>query len=324
MVLRVLNGAAVRSLYSVEDAIPAMQQALIGYSDGSAYQHPRITVEPPVHGGRLLIMPAAAGDALGMKLLSMFPMAAERGLPNVQGLIIVLDAVTGEPLAVIDGLSVTEIRTAAVTCLATARLARPDARVLGVVGAGVQARGHISALAPIRDWKQIRVYGRTAARARGLAAWAADLGLPVEAVDSAAAAVRGADVICTATSDDTPVLADADVTVPDAHINAIGAFGPACRELPSALVARARIYVDSRQAALAEAGDLLIPVQEGVIGPDAVTAELGELLAAPPEPRGEGLTVFKSLGLPVEDTVAAAAVYRRAVERGAGVTLDFP
>ncbi|MGA4844121.1 ornithine cyclodeaminase family protein [Streptomyces sp. G45] len=322
--LRVINGETVRSLYSGADALPAMKRALTSFSDGSAYQHPRITVEPPGEGGMVLLMPAASEDTLGLKLLSMFPRAAEKGLANVQGLVILVDAVHGEPLALIDGISVTEIRTAAVSALATQSLARPDATTLGVIGAGVQARGHLEALAGVRPWERIRLYSRTAERARELVEWARGRGLPAEVADSASGAVADADVICTVTSACSPVLADADVTGGGVHINAVGAFGPTCRELPSELIARSRIFVDSREAALSEAGDLMIPIQEGVLDEKAVRGEIGEVLAGAEGRVGDELTVFKSLGLPIQDVVACAEIYRRAVERDAGDVLSFP
>lgn len=323
--LRVIDGDTVRSLYPAADALPAMERALTSYSDGSAYQHPRITVQPPGEGGMVLLMPAASGDTLGLKLLSMFPRAAEKGLANVQGLVILVDAVHGEPLALIDGVSVTEIRTAAVTALATDRLARPDATTLGVIGAGVQARGHLQALAGVRPWKKVRLFSRTAERAQGLAGWAQNVGIEAEVADSAADALAEADVVCTVTSSCAPVLADSDIASSGVHINAVGAFGPTCRELPSDLISRARIFVDSRQAALAEAGDLLIPMQENRISENAICAEIGEVLGGRSEGRhSDELTVFKSLGLPIQDVLACAEIYRRAVERGAGHLISFP
>ncbi len=322
--LRVLNSQAVRSLYSVSDAIPAMSEALVSFSNGSAFQHPRVRLEPPATGGVVLLMPAAVSDQLGLKLLSMFPRAAEKNLASVQGLVILVDTVHGEPLAIIDGTAVTEIRTAAVTALATDKLAKLDAVALSIIGAGVQARGHLQALANVRQWDSIRLYSRTAERAFALAGWAKDLGISVEVADSVTAAVRGADVICTVTSACEPILADADVAGSGVHINAVGAFGPECRELPSALIKRAGIYVDSREAAFAEAGDLMIPLREGVITRDAVIAELGEVLAGSDGRRADETTVFKSLGLPVEDVVACAAIYRLAVDRQVGDTIDFP
>jgi ornithine cyclodeaminase/alanine dehydrogenase-like protein (mu-crystallin family) len=322
--LRILNSQAVRALYSVSDAIPAMGEALISFSNGSAFQHPRVRLEPPGTGGVVLLMPAAVSDQLGLKLLSMFPRAAEKNLPSVQGLVILVDATHGNPLAVIDGTAVTEIRTAAVTALATDKLAKLDAATLTIVGAGVQARGHLQALANVRQWECIRLYSRSAERAFALARWARDRGIPVEVADSVTAAVRSADVICTVTSACQPILADGDVARSGVHVNAVGAFGPECRELPSALIQRARIFVDSKEAALAEAGDLMIPLREGVITRDAVIAELGEVLAGSEGRRADETTVFKSLGLPVEDVVACAAIYRLAVDRQVGNTIDFP
>ncbi|MFB7664840.1 ornithine cyclodeaminase family protein [Kitasatospora sp. NPDC056138] len=322
--LRIIDGDTVRSLYSGRDALPAMERALTAFSAGSAYQHPRITVEPPGEGGMVLLMPAAAEDRLGLKLLSMFPRAGERGLPNVQGLVILVDAVHGEPLAIIDGISVTEIRTAAVTALATGKLARPDATGLALIGAGVQARGHLQALADVRPWKSVRLYSRTPERAHELARWARGEDIPVEIADSATAALAGADVICTVTSSYEPVLADSDVAAEGVHINAVGAFGPTCRELPSELVGRARIFVDSRQAALAEAGDLIVPLRDGVITEDAIVAEIGDVLAGADGRLGDELTLFESLGLPIQDVVACAEIYRRAVERDAGHVVRFP
>jgi ornithine cyclodeaminase/alanine dehydrogenase-like protein (mu-crystallin family) len=322
--LRVINSTDVRALYSITDAIPAMRQALIDFSNGSAYQHPRVTVEPPGEGGMVLLMPAASGGQLGLKLLSMFPRAHEHGLASVQGLVVLLDAVYGEPLAILDATSVTEIRTAAVTAVATDELARPDATGLAVIGAGVQARSHLQALAAVRPWKSVRLYSRSPEPARALAVWAGELGIDVEVTDSVSAAVRGADVICTATSACEPVLADADVAERGVHISAVGAFGPSCRELPAELVSRARIFVDSRQAALSEAGDLVVPLLDGTITENSIVAEIGAVLAGAAGRLDDELTVFKSLGLPIEDAVACAAIYLRAVRQDAGTSIEFP
>jgi ornithine cyclodeaminase/alanine dehydrogenase-like protein (mu-crystallin family) len=322
--LRVINGETVRALFPINDAIPVMERALISLCDGSAHQHPRVTVEAPGSNGMILLMPAGSTSTLALKMLSMFPRAVEKGLASVQGLVILVDAVHGEPLAVVDGISVTEIRTAAVTALATDRLARHNASALGVIGAGVQARGHLQALADVRPWKSIKLFSRTRARAEDLAGWARGQGIVVEVTDSPTAALADADVICTVTSANHPVLADTDVAAEGVHLNAVGAFGPNCRELPSTLVERARIIVDSRQAALAEAGDLIVPIRDGVIAEDAIAAELGEVLAGAPGRLGDELTVFESLGLPIEDAAACETIYRRAVEQDAGYEICFP
>jgi ornithine cyclodeaminase len=324
--LSVINSATVRELYPIADAIPGMEQALVRFSDGRLYQHPRVTFEPPGEGGKILLMPAMSGGTVGLKVLSMFPRAAERGLPGVQGIVLLIDAVHGEPLAVIDGTAVTEIRTAAVSALATDAMAPPDAQTLGIIGAGAQARSHLAGLATLRGWKSIRIFSRTIARAEELAAWAAEsVGLAVEVAGSAADAVRDANVICTVTSASEPVLDDADVASHGTHINAVGAFGASWRELPTALMARSRIVVDSREAALSEAGDVLVPIEEGVLSPAAIAGELGDVLAGRVPGRvGDELSVFKSLGLPIEDAVACEEIYRRAVERGMGEQIAFP
>lgn len=322
--LRIIDSATVRSLYTIADAIPAMADALARFSAGTAYQHPRVTVEPPDTDGMVLLMPAATDTTLALKMLSMFPRSVSRGLPSVQGLIVLVDAVFGEPVAIIDGTAVTEIRTAAVTALATDWLAPENADTLTLIGAGAQARGHLVALARVRPWAGIRMHSRTAERAAALAEWAGEQGIAVEVVGSVAEAVRGASVICTVTSACSPVVAARDVAEGGVHINAVGAFGATCRELPSELVARSRLFVDSREAALREAGDVMIPMAEGVVRPDVIAGEIGGVLTGGKGRLGDELTIFKSLGLPVEDLMTSQMIYQRAVERDAGQQVTFP
>ncbi|KXK63882.1 hypothetical protein AWW66_00025 [Micromonospora rosaria] len=322
--MRVIDGATVRALLSPADLVPAMGRALADFSTGQVHQHPRVTVEAGTSPGRVLIMPAAGVEAgLGLKVLSMFDRSAERGLPHVQGVLILLDGTYGEPLAVIDGVALTEIRTAAVTAQATTLLARPDANRLAIVGAGVQGRAHLSALGALRDWARIRVFSRSVDRAEQLVAWARRQELPAEVGDSADATVKDADVICTTTSSLTPVVEEGSVAPEGVHINGVGAFGPTCRELPTDLVRRAEVFVDSREAALREAGDLLVPISEGVLDTDHVRAELGEVIAGrhPGRTGPAATTLFKSLGLAVEDLVAGRLVYDLATERDAGVVV---
>jgi ornithine cyclodeaminase len=324
--LKVINGATVRELFPISEAIDCMRDALVAFSAGQLYQHPRVSVTPPGEGGQILLMPAMSGSAIGLKVLSMFPRAAERGLAGVQGVVLLLDAVYGEPLALIDGITVTEIRTAAVTTLATAHMAAPGARSLALVGAGAQARSHLAGLATLASWERIRVFSRSASRVKQLAEWAAEsLGLTIDATGNVADAVRDADVVCTVTSASEPVLADADIGQSGIHVNAIGAFGASSRELPTGLVARSRIIADSREAALAEAGDLLIPMREGRLADDPIAGELGKVLAGEvPGRLSDEVSVFKSLGLPIEDAVACQEIYQRAVARGLGEEIAFP
>lgn len=330
--LRIIDEETVRALLPPRDAADAMVRALTGFDAGELYQHPRVAVDPAGDGGAsglTLLMPAATtgGDrpVTGVKLLSLFPRAKERSLPRVQGLVVLTDAVHGEPLALLDATSLTEIRTAAVSAVATERLARPDARTLAVLGTGVQARGHLAALARVREWTSVRVHGRTEEGARALAEWASGLGLPLETAATAAEAADGADVVCTVTSASGPVLPE-DLPTAGVHINGVGAYGPECRELPSGLVARATNFVEDREAAAREAGNLLIPRAEGVRVAEPV--ELAEVLTGrhPGRTGEDELTVFTSLGLPVEDVVACELIHRRAVERDLGrlVRLSAP
>ncbi|QPP08387.1 ornithine cyclodeaminase family protein [Streptomyces bathyalis] len=330
--LRIIDERTVRALLPPQDAADAMVRALTGFDAGELYQHPRVVVDPAGDGGAsglALLMPAATtgGDRplLGVKLLSLFPRARERELPRIQGLVLLMDAVHGEPLALLDATALTEIRTAAVSAVATEHLARPDARTLAVLGTGVQARGHLAALAQVRNWTSVRVHGRTEEGTRALAEWASHLGLPLETAATAAEAVEGADVICTVTSASEPVL-PAGLPTSGVHINGVGAYGPECRELPSELVARASHFVENREAAAREAGNLLIPRREGFRVAEPV--ELAEVLTGrhPGRTGEEELTVFTSLGLPVEDVVACELIHRRSVDQDLGhlVRLSSP
>ncbi|MFA1538106.1 ornithine cyclodeaminase family protein [Actinomadura monticuli] len=320
--IKIIAGREVAALVTIADLIEPMRAALIAYSTGGVHRHPRVTAA--LDGDdQMLIMPAAVDQAAGLKILTMFPGAVAHGLPSVQGLVVLIDGVTGEPRAVLDGTTVTELRTGAVSALATDRLARPDARTLALIGSGVQGRAHLRALAEIRPWTEVRVYGRTRESADRLAESARGLALPARSTATVAEAVAGADVICTTTSACAPVLDDADVS-PGAHVTAVGAFGATCRELPSALVARAALFADSRSAVLSEAGDFLLPQKEGVLPAPQIT-ELGTVLAgeSPGRTSPSEITVLKSLGLPIEDVVACDLVYRRALDADAGQDVDL-
>lgn len=315
--IKIIGGRLVRELVRLDDLVEPMRTALIDFSAGRTFQHPRVTVEPGA-GDYLLLMPAGTSELTGLKILTMYDGATAAGLPSVQGLVILVDAGTGQPRAIIDGAVVTELRTAAVSAAATDVLARPSADTLAVIGAGVQGAAHLRALRDIRPWRSIRVFSRTAARAEKLVAQARAEGLEVRLAGSAAEALAGADVVCTTTSACSPVIADADLA-PGVHVTAVGAFGPTCRELPGELVARASLFADSRQAVLAEAGDILLPIAEGSVTAESVT-EIGSVLGGthPGRSGDDETTVFKSLGLPIEDVVACGLIYRRAVENGLG------
>ena len=295
-----LDEAAVSRLLRMEEVIPAMEQALVDFSSGRVVQPMRVMVPVAEHQGFLGLMPAyyAPGAALGVKLVAFYPQ--NRGIPTHHATILLFKPETGEPLASMDGRLITEVRTAAVSAVATERLARSDAAVLAIIGSGVQARSHLEALRLVRRFEEVRVWSPChaedfAQRFDG-----------VRATASAEEAVRGADVVVTATTSKTPVLSGAWLS-PGVHINAVGAPRPDWRELDDETLRRARLYVDSYEAALKESGD--------VIAAGRIFAEVGEVVtgAKPGRQQAEEITLFKSLGLAVEDVATADLIYHKAV-----------
>ena len=291
-----LDEAAVGRLLRMEEVIPAMERALADFSGGKVVQPVRTMLPVEEHEGFLGLMPAYTGTALGTKLLAFYP--ENVGVPTHHATILLFEPETGEPLATMDGRLITEVRTAAVSAVATEHLARPEASVLAIIGSGVQARSHLEALGLVRDFGEIRVWSP-----RHAEAFAKEY--DVDAAASAEEAVRGADVVVTATTSSTPVLRGEWLS-PGAHINAVGAPRPDWRELDDGVLDRARVYVDSREAAQKESGDVLAAGE--------VFAEIGEVAAGtrPGRQSTEEITLFKSLGLAVEDVATAELVYRKA------------
>jgi len=285
--------AAVERVLRLEDLIPAMTQALIDFSAGRVQQPVRSVLSIERHNGRMGTMPAVHGDVMGAKLVNVYPDNAERGLPTHQAMIMLFRSDTGEPLAVMDGRLITELRTAAVSAVATKLLSAPESRVLAILGSGVQARSHVRALNLVREFAEVRVWSRNPQRAQ---AFAEEIGAIAK---SAEAAVRGADVVVTATDSPQPVLRGAWLKA-GALVNAVGAVGPTRRELDDAAMQSA-VVVDSREAAMIESGDILMAGA-------TVYAELGELLAGTKARPQTEFAVFKSLGLAVEDLAAAKLV----------------
>ncbi len=319
-----LDGATVRRLLPMAEAVARMREALAAYSGGRAVQPLRTVVGSAAGPDLLAVMPAHVGGRFGVKAVAIFPGNPARGLDTHQGTVTLFDPATGVPSAVLDAAALTEIRTAAVSAVATDLLAAPDAGRLAVLGAGVQARSHLEAMALVRRLRRIRVWSRTAAHARRLAAEAGTrFGVRVEVAPTAAEALTGADIVCTTLACTEPVV-EAAMLAPGAHLNAVGACVPTARELATDVVASALIVVDSRESALAEAGDLLIPMWAGELGPDAIAAELGELLLGrhPGRTRADQLSVFESLGLAIEDVAAGAHV--EAAARASGVGTEAP
>ena len=291
-----LDEAAVRKLLHMEELIPVMAEALADLSRGKVVQPVRVMVPVAEHRGFLGSMPAYGGGALGAKLVTLFP--HNQGLPTHHATILLFRPETGEPLAILDGRLITEMRTAAVSAVAARLLARPEAAVLALLGSGVQARSHLEALRLVRPLREVRVWSP-----RHAGAFAERHG--VRAAASAEAAVHGADLVVVATSATAPVLRGAWLA-PGTHVTAVGAPRPTWRELDDDTLGRARLYVDSREAAMRESGD--------VIAAGRIVAEIGEVVAgtAPGRRSPDEITLFKSVGLAIEDLAAADLVYRKA------------
>lgn len=288
-----LDEDAIRPLLRLEDLIPAMEQALIDFSSGRVLQPVRSIVPVPQHNSLMGLMPAVYGELMGTKLVNVYPDNAARGLATHQAVIVVFDAKTGVPLATMDGRLITELRTAAVSAVATKLLSPPKASSLAILGSGVQARAHFRALSLVRKFDDIRVWSRNPENASALSH---EIGART---CSAEDAVRGADVIVTVTNSPEPVL-HGKWLKPGALVNAVGAVGPSRRELDSEAM-RGAVIVDSHEAALREAGDIL---QADAV----IDAELGEILSGAKTVPNAEVTVFKSLGIAVEDLAAARLV----------------
>jgi ornithine cyclodeaminase/alanine dehydrogenase-like protein (mu-crystallin family) len=317
-----LTEADVRGLISMHDLVPLMREALAAFSSGHVVQPVRLGLQLGARPAIFGVMPAymAAPPALGAKLVTVFKENVARGLPTHLATIVLLSPDTGELLAVMDGRYITEARTAAASAVSVDLLARSDASTLAILGSGVQARSHLEALPLVRPVAHVRVWSPTPSHLAQFVADAASLSpARVEAAPSAEAAVRGADVIVLAVSSTTPALADRWVRS-GAHVVSLGGIRPNQREMDPALVVRARLFVDSRAAALAESGDVLLGIQEGLFTERHVRGELGDLVRGSIAGRTSDadVTLFKSLGLAVEDVAAAELAYRRARERGVG------
>ena len=304
-----LSESQVRAVLPMEDLIALMERALGAYSAGRVVQPVRTVLEVGPEKAFFGVMPAALDDppALGAKLVTVYHGNHARGLPSHLATITLLDHATGALVAVVDGRYITEARTGAVSAVSVKLIARADASVLGVVGSGVQARGHIEAIRHVRTLRDVRVWSPHASRREAFVEeMRAATGLPIRAVADARAAVSGADIVVLATASTQPVIDDADIAA-GAHIAAVGACRPDQREMPGALIARARVYVDSRAGALKEAGDLLIPMADGTVSASHIAGELGEVASGrvPGRQSPREVTIFKSLGMAVEDVAAA-------------------
>ncbi|MBI1734388.1 MAG: ornithine cyclodeaminase [Candidatus Rokubacteria bacterium] len=327
----VLGRPDLEKLLAPRDVIDALAAAFRRHAAGLTHVPPR-GVMPVTDDGVLLLMPAVAradraggAPAAGAKLVTYYANNRARGAPTIHATYVLLDAPTGRPLALLEGTYLTGLRTGATSALAARYLARPDARRLVCFGAGVQAVFQLRCLAAVRPVERVDVIGRDPARARAFAdAMRAELGIPVEIVADARAAVRGADLVTCATTSTSPVVSGADLR-PGVHVDAVGAFRPDAREVDTETVRRARVVVDTYAGALEEAGDVLIPMKEGALSRDGLTAELAELVtgARPGRESADQITFFKSVGSALEDLATAELAYRLARARGAGTEITL-
>lgn len=329
MAVLVLSHKEVRELLPMDECIEVQSRALLDLALGRVYQPLRSAIVPPGARGVLGLMPSylsrADGGLYGLKSVCVFPGNSALGKDIHQGAVLLFSGETGELLSVMDASAITAIRTAAVSAVATRLLAREDAGDLAIIGAGVQARVHADAIPRVRKIRRARVASRTPGSARKFAdEIARETGLEIEPVDSVQAAVTGADLIVTATTSREPIVKREWIS-PGAHLNVVGSSVKTTREIDTPTMAAASLFVDRRESTLNESGDYLKAAAEGAIGPDHIKAELGEILAGSSRGRTstEEITLFKSLGLGIEDLAAAEYLYGKAAGASTGRWIDF-
>jgi len=323
----ILRQSDVCELLPMAECIDAVAGALAALARGGAVLPLRTMVWTPDRSGLLGVMPAYLDPpkALGLKVVAVLPGVHHPERDSHQGAVLLFDTTTGGLLAVVDSSSITAIRTAAASGVATRVLAREDAGDLALLGTGVQASSHLEAMRTVRKLRRVRVASHDIEQARDFARRHAEkMAIHIEPCRTAEEAVRGADLVCTATASSDPVLLG-EWLAPGAHVNAVGACFPAARELDTSAVVRSRFYVDRRESALNEAGDFLIPRNEGAIGDGHIVGEIGEVLIgkAPGRVAPGEITVFKSLGIAIEDLAAAHLVHTRARAAGKGLAVDL-
>lgn len=328
MKVLILNHAEVSELLTMRECIDCMSEALAALARGEAYQPLRMIVMPPGAAGDMALMPSyLSGDepAYGLKAVCFFPENPEKGLDSHQGGVLLFSGQTGELMSVMSASAITAIRTAAVSGLATKLLAREDARELAIIGSGVQARAHLEAMATVRPIRRVRVASRRLDHARR---FAEELGpkyeFPIEPVATIESAVREADIIVTASTAEEPIV-KRNWIPKGAHLNVVGSSIPTTREIDSETVAAASLFVDRRESTVNEGGEYLFALREGKIGAQHIRGEIGELLIGSCSGRAspDEITMFKSLGLAIEDLASARFLYEKAARLGAGSWVEF-
>ena len=325
--IRILSRTDVREALSMAAAIEAVEAAFVQLSAGKAEMPVRASLPVERHDGVTLFMPAYLedDDRMAVKIVSVFSQNPERGLPLIHALVVVVDATTGAPAAVMEGGYLTALRTGAASGAATDLLAREDARTAAIFGAGAQGRTQLEAVCAVRPIEAAWVYDLNPDQARAYAdEMAAQLGIVVEVAETPAEALAEADVVCTATTSSTPVFDDGDVR-PGTHINAVGAYTPEMQEIPAATVLRAKVVIDELESSLAEAGDLIIPIEAGMMTEERIHAELGEIAAGQKVGRvsADEVTLFKSVGVAVQDAAVAGAILTEARRLDLGVEVEL-
>ncbi len=323
----VVSQAEVPVLLPMHECMDIMAKALAALARGEALMPLRSVMWLPERVGALGTMPAYAADraVMGLKVISVFPGNHGTEFDSHQGAVMLFETKNGRPLAIVDATSITAIRTAAVSGVATRLLAREDAADLAILGSGTQARVHLEAMRLARTIRRVRVWSRNPEHATTFARREGQRhGIAIQPMPTAFQAVEGADLICATTSSSEPILLGEWIT-PGAHINAVGSSVPFARELDTAAVVRSRLFVDRRESTVNEAGDFLFPKKEGAVGDDHIRGEIGELLIGRVTGRRstEEITLFKSLGLAIEDVASAHHIYIKALEKGLGTQIEL-
>ncbi|GAK57097.1 ornithine cyclodeaminase/mu-crystallin family protein [Candidatus Vecturithrix granuli] len=326
MPFRVLSAKDIKQALPMKQAIEAMKKAFVLMSANQAIVPPRIHLDLPENHGATLTMPVYIPELkqIGLKFLSLFGENPQYDLPTIQAIVLVIDAVHGTPLALMDGAVLTALRTGAGSGAATDLLARQDARVAAIFGAGAQGRTQLEAVCAVRPLERAYIFDANLQTAERFAQeMSAHLHIAVD-VPTSQDVLSEADIICTATTASTPIFADTQIKT-GVHINAIGSYKPHIREIPGETVARAKVVVDHRPSCLKEAGDILIPMQAGLFTEDHIAAELGELILAekPGRSSGQEVTLYKSVGNAVQDLVAASDVLKEAESLNLGTIVEL-
>jgi ornithine cyclodeaminase len=329
MAVLVLSHREVKQLLSIQECIEVQERALSALAEGRVYQPLRSAVVAPGAGGVLGLMPSymsgAGGRFYGLKSVCVFPGNSALGKDIHQGAVLLFSGETGELLSMMDASAITAIRTAAVSAVATRLLARPDAGDLAIIGAGVQARVHIEAMTKVRAIRRVRVAARSLESAKRFAGeMGMKTGLHIEPANSVETAIGGADLIVTATTSREPII-DREWVASGAHLNVVGSSVRTTREIDTATMAAASLFVDRRESTINESGDYLKAAGDGAIGPDHIKAEIGDVLigARPGRTSADEITLFKSLGLGIEDLASAQYLYGKAAGERTGSWIDF-